>query len=110
MLVLASVGMAVALVAGVATWRDMNRDAALQSQRLSSATQVLASLAAQAAASNDRAQAFAAIRAVAMMPQVRYARIEAANGGLLAETGAGARLSTDARSLDGQPGPPSCRN
>ncbi|HEX4180896.1 MAG TPA: EAL domain-containing protein [Caulobacteraceae bacterium] len=97
MLVLASVGLAVALVAGVTTWRDANRDAALQSQRLASATAVLASLSVQAAAANDRAQAFAAIRAVALMPEVRYARIDAANGALLAETGAGARLSTDAR-------------
>ena len=97
MLVLASVGLAVALVAGVTTWRDAGRDAALQSQRLASATSVLASLSAQAAASADRTQAFAAIRAVALMPEVRYARIEASNGTLLAETGAGARLITDAR-------------
>ena len=97
MLVLASVGLAVALVAGVTTWRDANRDAAAQSQRLASATSVLASLSVRAAATDDRAQAFAAIRAVALMPEVKYARIEAANGALLAETGAGARLSTDAR-------------
>jgi EAL domain-containing protein (putative c-di-GMP-specific phosphodiesterase class I)/signal transduction histidine kinase/CheY-like chemotaxis protein len=90
----------VTLVAGVTTWRDANRDAAVQSQRLASATAVLASLSVQAAASNDRAQAFAAIRAVALMPEVRYARIDAANGALLAETGAGARLSTDARITD----------
>jgi two-component system, NarL family, sensor histidine kinase BarA len=96
-LVLASVGLAVALVAGVTTWRDAQRDATLQSQRLASATAVLASLSAQAAARSDRAQAYAAIRAVALMPEVRYARIETANGALLAETGAGARLSTDAR-------------
>jgi two-component system, NarL family, sensor histidine kinase BarA len=96
-LVLASVGLAVALVAGVTTWRDANRDAAAQSQRLASATSVLASLSVRAAAAADRAQAFAAIRAVALMPEVKYARIEAANGALLAETGAGARLSTDAR-------------
>ena len=96
-LVLASVGLAVILVSGVATWRDASRDAAMQANRLSSATAVLATLSTQAAASGDRAQAYAAIRAVALMPEVSYARIEAANGGLLAETGAGARLSTDAR-------------
>ena len=104
-LVLSSVGLAVVLVCGVTTWRDTNRDAALQSQRLTSATAVLASLSSQAAVSGDRAQAFAAIRAVAMMPQVRYARIEAANGALLAETGAGARLSTDARVDDARVAP-----
>jgi hypothetical protein len=48
-LVLASVGLAVTLVAGVTTWRDANRDAAVQSQRLASATAVLASLSVQAA-------------------------------------------------------------
>lgn len=101
MLVLASVGLAVALVASVTTWRDAGRDAALQSQRLASATSVLASLSAQAAASADRTQAFAAIRAVALTPEVRYARIEASDGRLLAETGAGARLSTDVKVGDG---------
>jgi EAL domain-containing protein (putative c-di-GMP-specific phosphodiesterase class I)/signal transduction histidine kinase/DNA-binding response OmpR family regulator len=99
-LVLASVGLAVSLVAGVTTWRDANRDAAVQSQRLVSATSVLASLSVRAAAADDRGQAFAAIRAVALMPEVRYARIETASGALLAETGAGARLSTDARIED----------
>jgi two-component system sensor histidine kinase BarA len=104
-LVLASVGMAVALVSGASTWRDMNRDAALQTQQLSSTTAVIASLASQAAADRDRAGAFAAIRAVAMMPQVRYARIEAVGGALLAETGAGVRLSTDAEVLDARQAP-----
>ena len=97
MLVLASIGLAVTLIAGVSTWRDANRDAAIQATRLSSATQVLATLSAGAASSGDRAQAYAAIRAVALMPEVSYARIESVNGALLAETGAGARLSTDAR-------------
>ena len=96
-LVLASVGLAVCLVAGVTTWRDASRDAAVQATRISSATAVLATLSTEAAASNDRARAYAAIRAVALMPEVSYARIEAANGALLAETGAGARLNTDAR-------------
>jgi hypothetical protein len=99
-LVLASVGLAVALVAGVTTWRDAERDAGLQSQRLASATAVLASLSTEAALDGDRARAYRAIRAVALMPQVRYARVEAANGALLAETGAAARLSTDARITD----------
>ncbi len=104
-LVLASVGLAVTLVAGVATWRDASRDAAVQANRLSSATQVLATLSTQAAVSGDRAQAYAAIRAVGLMPEVSYARIEAANGALLAETGMGARLSSDARIGDARTPP-----
>ena len=103
LLVLASVGVSVTLVAAVSTWRDGQREAALQSQRLTAAAQVIASFSGEAAAAGDRARAFAAIRAIGRMPDVLYARIENDDGELIAETGAGARLTRDAAvSGDGQ--------
>ncbi len=50
----------------------------------------------EAAAQGDAARAFAAVRAIGAMPDVAYARIEAADGRLLAETGQGVRLTRDA--------------
>jgi EAL domain-containing protein (putative c-di-GMP-specific phosphodiesterase class I)/signal transduction histidine kinase/HPt (histidine-containing phosphotransfer) domain-containing protein len=94
-LVLASVGLAVAVVSGVSAWRDGQREAALQVDRLSAEAAVLSSLTSQATFQGDRARAFESIRAIGLMPDVSYARVESANGALLAETGSGARLTTD---------------
>jgi signal transduction histidine kinase/EAL domain-containing protein (putative c-di-GMP-specific phosphodiesterase class I)/CheY-like chemotaxis protein len=105
-LVLASVGMAVAVVTCVSALRDGQRDAALQIDRLSSDAAVLSSLTSQAAAQGDRVHAFEAIRAIGLMPDVAYARIETANGALLAETGSGTRLVTDAKVAKGAAPPP----
>ena len=96
-LVLTSVAVAVALVAGVSAVRDSRREAALQTSRLQATAQTIGSLAADAVAAGDRTRAFAAIRAVTDMPDVRYARLEQVNGRLLVETGAAARLVRDAR-------------
>ncbi|HLK24567.1 MAG TPA: ATP-binding protein, partial [Caulobacteraceae bacterium] len=101
-LVLASVGLAVALVAGATTWRDVNRDAALQSERLASQAAILASVTSAATQADDRPRAYLALRAIAKMPGVSYARVETASGALLAETGSGVRLSTDAQYAAGK--------
>ena len=96
LLVLTSVGVSVTLVAAVSAWRDGRRETLLQTQRLTAAAQVIASFSGEAAMNGDRARAFVAIRAIAAMPEVLYARIETADGRLLSETGAGVRLSRDA--------------
>src|SRR5690606_4823437 len=44
---------------------------------------------------------FTALRAIAQMPEVTYGRIETEDGLLLAETGGGVRLATDARVSSG---------
>jgi EAL domain-containing protein (putative c-di-GMP-specific phosphodiesterase class I)/signal transduction histidine kinase/CheY-like chemotaxis protein len=95
LLVLASVGAAVALVTGLMAWRDGDRETHLALDRFTSIAQVIAASSEEAAATGDRQQAFAALRAIAVMPDVSYARVEGPNGVLIAETGAGARLSTD---------------
>jgi two-component system, NarL family, sensor histidine kinase BarA len=94
-LVAASVGVAALLGTGVSVYRESHRDAALQSERLSAAAAVLASNAARSTAAGDASGAFEAIRAITLMPDVSYARVERAKGGLLAETGSGARLVSD---------------
>ena len=98
LLVVCSVGLAAAPIAGVSAWRDGAREVALETARLSAAAHVVASLSAQAAAHNDRMGAFRALRAIAQMNDVGYGRIEGANGKLLVETGAGVRLHSDVRS------------
>jgi EAL domain-containing protein (putative c-di-GMP-specific phosphodiesterase class I)/signal transduction histidine kinase/DNA-binding response OmpR family regulator len=104
-LVLASVGMAVAVVSGVSAWRDGQREAALQMDRLSAEAAVLGSLTSEAAVQGDRVRAFEAIRSISLMPEVVYARVESANGALLAETGSGARLLTDVKVAKGAAAP-----
>ncbi len=100
-LVLASVGLAVVLVAGISALRDGQRDTALAVGRLSDTAKVLASLSGEAAASGDRARAFAVIRSIGMMPDVEYARISGPTGALLAETGSAQRLTRDVSSAAG---------
>jgi two-component system sensor histidine kinase BarA len=95
LLVLASVGIAVALVTGLLAWRDGERETHAALDRLSATAKVTAAMSEEAAAAGDRQHAYAALRAIAQMPEIAYARIERPNGALLAETGAGVRLSSD---------------
>ncbi len=94
-LVVSSVGVAVALVAGVSAWRDGQRDAAMQIDRLRATATVMSSLSAEAATTGDRARGFEVIRSIARMPDVFYASIEQADGRVLVQTGSGARLTSD---------------
>ncbi len=100
-LVVSSVGVAVALVASVSAWRDGQRDAAMQIDRLRATATVMSSLSAEAVATGDRARGFEVIRSIARMPGVFYASIEQADGHALVQTGSGARLTTDV-SLDAE--------
>ena len=95
MLVLASVTVAVVSLATFSILRDGRREIGLQTDRLAGAAAVIASLSGEATASGDRSAAYAAIRSINAVPGVLYARIETADGALLAETGAGARLKRD---------------
>jgi EAL domain-containing protein (putative c-di-GMP-specific phosphodiesterase class I)/signal transduction histidine kinase/CheY-like chemotaxis protein len=95
LLVLASVGAAVTLVTGVLAWRDGDRETRAALDRYSDIAKVTAAMSEEAAAAGDRQRAYAALRAIAVMPDITYARIERPDGGLIAETGAGVRLSHD---------------
>ena len=94
-LVVSSVGVAVALVAGVSAWREGQRDAAVQIDRLRATATVMSSLSAEATAAGDRRRGYEVLRSIARMPDVFYARISAPDGRVLVQTGAGARLVND---------------
>ena len=105
-LVVSSVGVAVALVAGVSAWRDGQRDAAVQIDRLRATAQVMSSLSAEATAAGDRRRDYEVLRSIARMPGVFYARISAPDGRVFVQTGSGARLIGDATlSADGRDRP-----
>ena len=95
-LVLASLFASFLVTATLSTWIDLRRQATLETNRLMQTARVLGSLASDAVVRGDRAGSFVAIRSVSQMPEISYARIESSRFGLLAETGAGARLMTDA--------------
>ncbi|HEX8661475.1 MAG TPA: ATP-binding protein, partial [Brevundimonas sp.] len=98
-LVITPLALAVALITAMSTWRAAAGEAALESDRLNYAAATLAAFASDAVQAQDPEQAFAALRAIAQIDDVSYARLETVDGRVLAETGAGARLVRDA-SLD----------
>jgi two-component system sensor histidine kinase BarA len=107
LLVIASVGVAVMLVAGVSAWREGLRDAAIQLDRLRVTATVMSSLAAAPTAEGDRVHGYAVLRSIARMPGVFYARIEGADGRTLVESGGGARLLGDVATSAGSRHAPS---
>ncbi len=98
---MAPLSIAVALIAGVSTWRDATGAVRLEQARLTSTAQIVAAVATDPVAAGDRRAAFAALRSVTRMEGVTYARIQDANGRIVAHTGAGARLVDDATLTEG---------
>ncbi|MBX9709027.1 MAG: EAL domain-containing protein [Caulobacteraceae bacterium] len=94
--VLLSLLVAFVITALVSTWMELRRQAQLETDRLTQTAHVIASFSAVAVQRRDRQEAFVAIRAIGQMPDISYARVEGPDG-LLAETGGGARLLTDAQ-------------
>ncbi len=99
-LVLASLVTSFVVTALFATWTDLSRRAQLETDRLTQTAQVIGSLSADAVREGDRGAAFGAIRSVGQMSGVNYARLQTADGKLLAETGSGARLVSDTSVAD----------
>jgi len=95
-LVLSSLVTTCIVTATLAGWVDARRQSTLETQRLTQTAQVIGSLAARSAQDSDTSGAFVAIRSIGQMPDVTYARITGPGGRLLAETGGGVRLSSDA--------------
>ena len=95
-LVITPLALAVALITGMSTWRYATGAAELESDRLTYAAQTLAAFGAEAVQTGDSEAAFSALRAISQIEDVNYARLETLDGRVLAETGAGARLASDA--------------
>ena len=100
-LVLAALATTCVVVATMMGWTDARRQTALEADRLTGTANVIGSFASASVESGDRVGAFTALRAIAQMPEVTYGRIENTDGRLLAETGGGVRLATDARVSSG---------
>ncbi|QBX38036.1 EAL domain-containing protein [Brevundimonas sp. S30B] len=101
LLVLAALTASFVVTMLISTWMDLNRQAALETGRLTQTARVIASLSVEAVVENDRGRAFQAVRSIAQMPGVSYARVDDAGGAMVAETGSGARLVTDASASGG---------
>ena len=95
-LVFASLAASFSVTLLVTTWQDADRQARVETERLLQTARVIGSQAAEAVRDRDSAGAFRAVRSVSQMPDVSYARLTDSSGRLLAETGGGTRLSSDA--------------
>ncbi|MGV8929966.1 MAG: EAL domain-containing protein [Brevundimonas sp.] len=102
-LVLASLVTTCIVTATLSGWIDARRQSELETDRLTQTARVIGSLAADPVRRGETSGVFVAIRSISQMPGVTYARIADADGRLLAETGGGVRLSSDA-SLAGDGG------
>ncbi|MCS6625280.1 EAL domain-containing protein [Roseibacterium beibuensis] len=97
---LAALATTCVVVATLMGWTDARRQTALEADRLTRTANVVGSFASDSVRADDRVGTFTALRAIAQMPEVTYGRIESRSGGLLAETGGGVRLASDARVTD----------
>ena len=95
-----AVAVALLLLTGLSTWREVERYAAAKREALRMTAQILAASAAEATARGDEAAAQATLRAIAHGAALVYAAVERADGDILAEQGIGLRLSDDI-DLDG---------
>ncbi len=93
------------VTATISGWIDARRQTALETERLLQTARVIGSLAAEPARRGESAGVFLAIRSIVQMPDIIYARVVSPEGVLLAETGAGVRLNSDAH-LAGDTGAP----
>src|SRR3954469_24718842 len=94
-LVIAAVGAAVAVATAMTVWQQVSQYGAMRPQTLTATAQVFAAAAGPATASQNSQEAFRALRAIARVPDIRYAEIQAADGTALASLGNGSRLTRD---------------
>ena len=98
---LAALATTCVVVATLMGWTDARRQTELEAARFTQTAGVIGSFAADSVRAGDRVGSFTALRAIAQMPTVTYGRIETGGGQLLAETGGGVRLASDARVTNG---------
>jgi signal transduction histidine kinase/EAL domain-containing protein (putative c-di-GMP-specific phosphodiesterase class I)/CheY-like chemotaxis protein/HPt (histidine-containing phosphotransfer) domain-containing protein len=95
LLVVGSVLVCAAPMAGVFAWQETAREATNRWIQMRTAAEVMAASSVEAIETRDSARAFGVLRAVSRSPGVRYARISLAGGLVLAENGVGSRLRSD---------------
>ena len=97
LLVTTAVMSAAVTMSGVILWQELSSYAQTKSRTLIGAAQVFASATARATAMRDQAAAYQAMKAIANIPDLRYARVETARGHILAVMGGATQLDNDIR-------------
>jgi signal transduction histidine kinase/CheY-like chemotaxis protein len=95
LLIAVSVGAAVLLAFGVATYRELNRFGEAKRAELQATAEVLAGSVGGAVAAGDRGGMQQALNAIGRLPDVRFAEIRGTGGEVLAEAGTGVALESD---------------
>ncbi|KAB7783725.1 ATP-binding protein [Methylorubrum populi] len=90
-----AVALALLLLTGLSTWREVERYAAAKREVLRMTAQILAASAAQATGQGDESAAQSSLRAIAHGQALVYAAVERGDGEILAEQGIGLRLAND---------------
>src|SRR5262245_38748566 len=93
--VAAAVLAAWAVSTSITVWQQASGYAAMRKQALVATAQILGAAVGPATAAHDAREALLALRAVGRMPDIRYAELRAADGGILATLGSAARLLGD---------------
>jgi len=94
-LVIGSVGTATVTLGAMSMWRQVSLYAETKTGSLLATAQVFASATARAVADNDRSAALDSMRAVGRIPDLSFARVETANGAVLASIGTAIQLDGD---------------
>ena len=92
---------ATAAMSGVLMWQELGHYAETKSRALLGTAHVFAAATARAAATRNQPAAYQAMKAIAHIPDLRYARLEIGRGQLLAVMGGATQLDGDLRIGDG---------
>ena len=95
LLIAASVGVAVLIAFGIATYRELTRFAEAKRAEMQATAEILAVSVADAVAAGSRAEARQALHAIGRIPGVKFAEIRDPRGGRFAEAGVGVGLAFD---------------
>jgi signal transduction histidine kinase/CheY-like chemotaxis protein len=97
--ILVTIAVVIASVAlsGVSLWQELSRYAETKAKMLVGAAHIFASASAPAVAARDAGSAYQAMKAIARMPDFRYARIDTSPGHTLAVLGGATQLDDDLR-------------
>jgi two-component system sensor histidine kinase BarA len=98
LLIAASVGAAVIVAFGIATYRELIRFAEAKRAEMQATAEILAVSVADAVAAGSRAEARQALHAIGRIPGVKFAEIRDPRGGRFAEAGIGVGLASDGSS------------
>ncbi len=104
LLVALAVFAAAAAMSSFLIWQELTNYAETKSRNLLGIAHVFASATARATANRDQPAAYQAMKAIAHIPELSYARVEIGRGQPLAIMGGATQLDKDIRISDSKPG------